>query len=97
MVTLEQLLFINDQYYFLKENWRELSDAKKEYLLLSNKKLPVFLRLLLPNITEVSEFKRLQKNEAWNKQVILLCKSCYSKVNLQFLEQAKQFERLETV
>lgn len=74
-----------------------LYESKREHILLTNKKIPVFVRALLPHLTDLAEFKHLVKDEAWMKQVILMCKPCYNVINRKFYEQAEQFERLEQV
>lgn len=66
-------------------------------MVLGNKKLPIFVKVLFPQLEDVVEFKRLSSDEQWMKQVVLMCKNCYHKVNRKFYEQAAQFERLEQV
>lgn len=97
MITMEQLLFISDQYEFMRQSLPKLYEATRDHILLANKKLPVFVRALLPHLTDLAEFRRHTKDEAWMKQVILMCKPCFNIVNRKFYEQAEQFERLEQV
>ena len=54
--------------------------------MLANKKLPVFIRTLLPQITDLSEYKRLSSDDAWRKQVILMCKDCHNVINNKFYD-----------
>ena len=50
------LVYMPQQEQFLDGLGDTLSQASKERLLFSNKELPPFLRLLLPNVKTVAQF-----------------------------------------
>ena len=85
---MEQLLFINDQYEFIKEKFPCIYEEKREAILLSNKKIPVFVKVVMPLLTDYTEYKRLVNDDSWMKQVVLLCKPCFWAINTKFMEQA---------
>jgi len=45
---MEQILFISDQYEFIKKCLPKLYHSKREAMLLGNRKLPVFVKVLFP-------------------------------------------------
>lgn len=91
------LLFMPQQEMFLEKLGDSVPYETKERLLLSNRELPPFLRILIPAVTTVDLFKRLQLDKEWMAQTVQLSKDCYHTLAKQIVHLAKQSERLEEV
>ena len=55
------------------------------------------LRVLIPAIKTVEDFKEIQKDKAWLAQSVRLSKKCYELLSKKLLFLAKQSERLDEV
>lgn len=72
----------------MKSDFPKLYERTRQHVLTSNKKLPVFVRALLPRLQDQTEYKRLAKDEDWLKQVIITCKQCHERLHSRFMDQA---------
>ena len=61
------MLFISDQYEFIKSKFPVIYEQRREAILLSNKKIPVLIKIVLPKLLEHAEYKRLVTDDVWMK------------------------------
>lgn len=96
-LPLMHLIYMPQQERFIKSLGSVFPQASRERLLLSDQRLPVFLRLLIPEIETREQFLVLQQDEEWLNQKVYLSKPCYLKLSTALVGYAKQSERLEDI
>ena len=65
----------------MQSQGEKLPYSSTEQLLFSNRELPPFLRLLIPNIKTLAEYEKMQKDTEWLNQEVRLSKACYNELN----------------
>lgn len=69
----------------------------REKLLFSNKDLPPLLRILIPKVESMAQYRQLQNDENWLHQKVYVNKQCYKDLSKRIMFLAKQSIRLDEV
>ena len=86
-----------EQERFLKGLGESLPYTSRERLLFSDSDIPPFLRILVPAIKKLEQFRELQQNPEWLEQQVALSRQCYNVLSNRIIYLAKQSERLQEV
>ena len=96
-LPLAHLIYMPQQEHFLASMADKLPFQGRQRLQSSNRELPPMLRLLIPAVRTMEEYRDIQTDPKWLQQQVKLNKKCYELLYNKIVYQAKQSERLDAV